>query len=53
MVLVVVAIFLATEIKSLLLGERADEEVEAKIRGLADANGPITELHELKVSLSR
>ncbi len=46
-VLIVVTIFLATKIKSLLLGERADEEVEKKIRDLADTNGPITEILSL------
>jgi cation diffusion facilitator family transporter len=43
-VLVLVAIFLAIEIKSLLLGERADEEIEKAVRGLVQPDGPITEI---------
>ena len=42
-VLVVVAVFLAVEVKSLLLGERADEEIETAVRGLVNADGPIIE----------
>jgi cation diffusion facilitator family transporter len=46
-VLVVVAIFLAIEIKSLLLGERADEEIEQTVRSLVRPDGPITEILSL------
>jgi cation diffusion facilitator family transporter len=46
-VLVVVAIFLAIEIKSLLLGERADEEIDEAVRGLVRSDGPITEILSL------
>jgi cation diffusion facilitator family transporter len=46
-VLVVVAIFLAVEIKSLLLGERADEEIEKAVRALVRPDGPITEILSL------
>jgi divalent metal cation (Fe/Co/Zn/Cd) transporter len=46
-VLVVVAIFLAVEIKSLLLGERADEEIETAVRALIKPGGPITEILSL------
>jgi cation diffusion facilitator family transporter len=46
-VLVVVAIFLAVEIKSLLLGERADEEIEKAVRSLVQPDGPITEILSL------
>jgi cation diffusion facilitator family transporter len=46
-VLVLVAIFLAIEIKSLLLGERADEEIERAVRGLIQPGGPITEILSL------
>ena len=47
LVLVVVAIFLAIEIKSLLLGERADEEIEQAVRSLVRPDGPITEILSL------
>jgi cation diffusion facilitator family transporter len=46
-VLVTVAIFLAIEVKSLLLGERADEEIEKAVRELARADGPIVEILSL------
>jgi cation diffusion facilitator family transporter len=46
-VLVVVAIFLAIEVKSLLLGERADEEIELAVRELVHADGPIVEVLSL------
>ncbi|HEY3594440.1 MAG TPA: cation diffusion facilitator family transporter [Polyangiaceae bacterium] len=46
-VLVVVAVFLAIEVKSLLLGERADEEIEHAVRELVRADGPIVELLSL------
>jgi cation diffusion facilitator family transporter len=46
-VLVTVAIFLAIEIKSLLLGERADEEIEQAVRALVRPDGPITEVLSL------
>jgi len=46
-VLVTVAIFLAREIKSLLLGERADEEIEQAVRSLVSPDGPITEVRSL------
>ena len=46
-VLVVVAVFLAIEVKSLLLGERADEEIETAVRGLVNADGPIIEILSL------
>lgn len=46
-VLVVVAIFLAIEVKSLLLGERADEEIENAVRGLVGVDGPIVEILSL------
>jgi len=46
-VLVTVAIFLAREIKSLLLGERADEEIEQAVRDLVRPDGPITEVLSL------
>jgi cation diffusion facilitator family transporter len=46
-VLVVVAIFLAIEVKSLLLGERADEEIERAVRDLIRPGGPILEILSL------
>jgi cation diffusion facilitator family transporter len=46
-VLIVVAVFLAVEIKSLLLGERADEEIEKAVRELVRPDGPITEVLSL------
>ncbi|MBX7078410.1 MAG: cation diffusion facilitator family transporter [Nannocystaceae bacterium] len=46
-VLVVVALFLAVEVKSLLLGERADPEIEIAARQLADAHADIVEVLRL------
>jgi cation diffusion facilitator family transporter len=46
-VLIFVAIFLAVEVKSLLLGERADEEIERAVREIVRADGPITEILSL------
>jgi len=46
-VLVVVAVFLAIEVKSLLLGERADEEIEHAVRELVNKDGPIVEVLSL------
>lgn len=46
-VLVVVAVFLAVEVKSLLLGERADEEIEHAVRELVSKDGPIVEVLSL------
>jgi len=46
-VLVVVAVFLAVEVKSLLLGERADEEIENAVRSLVNVDGPIVEILSL------
>jgi cation diffusion facilitator family transporter len=46
-VLIVVAVFLAVEVKSLLLGERADEEIEHAVRGLVRPDGPIVEILSL------
>lgn len=46
-VLVAVAIFLAIEIQSLLVGERADPRIEAEIRGLVDADPFVVELLNL------
>jgi divalent metal cation (Fe/Co/Zn/Cd) transporter len=46
-VLIVVAIFLAIEVKSLLLGERADEEIERAVRDIISKGGPITEILSL------
>lgn len=46
-VLIVVAIFLAIEVKSLLLGERADVEIERAVRDIIRAGGPITEILSL------
>jgi len=46
-VLIVVAVFLAIEVKSLLLGERADEEIERAVRDIVRAGGPITEILSL------
>jgi cation diffusion facilitator family transporter len=46
-VLIVVAIFLAIEVKSLLLGERADEEIERAVREIISGGGPITEILSL------
>jgi cation diffusion facilitator family transporter len=46
-VLVTVAIFLAIEVKSLLLGERADEEIEYAVRALVSRDGPIVEVLSL------
>jgi cation diffusion facilitator family transporter len=46
-VLIVVAIFLAVEVKSLLLGERADEEIERAVREIISGGGPITEILSL------
>jgi cation diffusion facilitator family transporter len=46
-VLIVVAVFLAIEVKSLLLGERADEGIDRAVRELARADGPIVEILSL------
>jgi len=46
-VLIVVAIFLAIEVKSLLLGERADEDIERAVRDIIRDGGPITEILSL------
>jgi cation diffusion facilitator family transporter len=46
-VLVVVALFLAVEVKSLLLGERADPEIEIAARQIADAHADIVEVLRL------
>jgi cation diffusion facilitator family transporter len=46
-VLIVVAIFLAIEVKSLLLGERADEDIERAVRDIIKGGGPITEILSL------
>jgi cation diffusion facilitator family transporter len=47
LVLVSVAIFLAIEVKSLLLGERADEEIERAVLELVRSDGPIVEILSL------
>jgi cation diffusion facilitator family transporter len=46
-VLVLVALFLSVEVKSLLLGERADENIERAVRELVRADGPIREILSL------
>jgi len=46
-VLIVVAVFLAVEVKSLLLGERADEEIDRAVRELVQPDGPISEILSL------
>lgn len=43
-VLVAVAVFLSVEVKSLLVGERADERIESAVRSLADPRGEVREV---------